>query len=96
MYELGMTPVLPAFSGNVPAALTQVFPSAKITHLDNWFTVHGDSRWCCTYLLDATDPLFVEIGKAFVREQLKGINYFLKKGLFYTVMPLKQQKSLFL
>nr|GLL36238.1 alpha-N-acetylglucosaminidase-like [Ipomoea trifida] len=71
MYELGMTPVLPAFSGNVPAALTQVFPSAKITHLDNWFTVHGDSRWCCTYLLDATDPLFVEIGKAFVREQLK-------------------------
>ncbi|XP_019154371.1 PREDICTED: alpha-N-acetylglucosaminidase-like [Ipomoea nil] len=71
MYELGMTPVLPAFSGNVPAALTQVFPSAKITHLSNWFTVHGDSRWCCTYLLDATDPLFVEIGKAFVREQLK-------------------------
>ncbi|KAL3512948.1 hypothetical protein ACH5RR_025665 [Cinchona calisaya] len=71
MYQLGMTPVLPAFSGNVPAALKHVFPSAKITHLGNWFTVHGDPRWCCTYLLDATDPLFIEIGKAFVRQQIK-------------------------
>ncbi|KAF3643275.1 hypothetical protein FXO37_22080 [Capsicum annuum] len=35
MYELGMTPVLPAFSGNVPAALKHVFPSAKISRLGN-------------------------------------------------------------
>uniref|UniRef100_A0A5B7BGJ5 Alpha-N-acetylglucosaminidase n=1 Tax=Davidia involucrata TaxID=16924 RepID=A0A5B7BGJ5_DAVIN len=71
MYELGMTPVLPAFSGNVPAALEHIFPSARITHLANWFTVGGDPRWCCTYLLDATDPLFIEIGKAFIEQQLK-------------------------
>lgn len=71
MYQLGMTPVLPAFSGNVPAALKRVFPSAKITQLGNWFTVHGNPRWCCTYLLDATDPLFIEIGKAFVKQQVK-------------------------
>ncbi|XP_019227970.1 PREDICTED: alpha-N-acetylglucosaminidase-like isoform X1 [Nicotiana attenuata] len=71
MFELGMTPVLPAFSGNVPAALKHVFPSAKISHLGNWFTVNSDPRWCCTYLLDATDPLFVEIGKAFIEQQLK-------------------------
>ncbi|KAL7192045.1 hypothetical protein ACSBR2_023986 [Camellia fascicularis] len=71
MYEFGMTPVLPAFSGNVPAALKSKFPSARITRLGNWFTVGGDYRWCCTYLLDATDPLFVEIGKAFVQQQLK-------------------------
>uniref|UniRef100_A0A494G9V2 Alpha-N-acetylglucosaminidase tim-barrel domain-containing protein n=1 Tax=Solanum lycopersicum TaxID=4081 RepID=A0A494G9V2_SOLLC len=73
MYELGMTPVLPAFSGNVPAALKRVFPSAKISRLGNWFTVNSDTRWCCTYLLDATDPLFIEIGKAFIEQQLKGI-----------------------
>ncbi|XP_063937113.1 uncharacterized protein LOC108196204 isoform X3 [Daucus carota subsp. sativus] len=36
MYELGMTPVLPAFSGNVPAALKSVFPAAKIERLGNW------------------------------------------------------------
>ncbi|KAF6143276.1 hypothetical protein GIB67_039059, partial [Kingdonia uniflora] len=86
MYELGMTPVLPAFSGNVPASFKSIFPSAKITHLGNCshvadcfhimlpctrFTVSEDPRWCCTYLLDATDPLFIEIGKAFIEEQLK-------------------------
>ncbi|ESW10117.1 hypothetical protein PHAVU_009G182100 [Phaseolus vulgaris] len=71
MYELGMTPVLPAFSGNVPAALKYIFPSAKITRLGNWFSVKNDLKWCCTYLLDATDPLFIEIGKAFIEKQLQ-------------------------
>ncbi|XVF09218.1 hypothetical protein REPUB_Repub07fG0073100 [Reevesia pubescens] len=71
MYELGMTPVLPAFSGNVPAALKNIFPSAKITRLDNWFSVKSNPKWCCTYLLDATDPLFIEIGGAFIEEQLR-------------------------
>ncbi|XP_073224933.1 alpha-N-acetylglucosaminidase-like, partial [Cicer arietinum] len=71
MYELGMTPVLPAFSGNVPAALKYIFPSAKITRLGNWFSVKNDLKWCCTYLLDATDPLFIEIGRAFVEQQLQ-------------------------
>ncbi|KAE8694570.1 hypothetical protein F3Y22_tig00110781pilonHSYRG00056 [Hibiscus syriacus] len=68
MYELGMTP---AFSGNVPAALRDIFPSAKITQLGNWFSVKSNPKWCCTYLLDATDPLFVEIGRTFIEEQLK-------------------------
>ncbi|KAL5146327.1 Alpha-N-acetylglucosaminidase [Glycine soja] len=67
MFELGMTPVLPAFSGNVPAALKHIFPSAKITR----FSVKNDLKWCCTYLLDATDSLFVEIGKAFIEKQLQ-------------------------
>ncbi|KAL5544366.1 hypothetical protein UlMin_008150, partial [Ulmus minor] len=71
MHELGMTPVLPAFSGNVPAALKFRYPLAKITRLGNWFTVESDARWCCTYLLDATDPLFIEIGRAFIKQQLK-------------------------
>ncbi|XP_022738766.1 alpha-N-acetylglucosaminidase-like [Durio zibethinus] len=71
MYELGMTPVLPAFSGNVPAALKNIFPSAKITRLGNWFSVKSNVKWCCTYLLDATDPLFIEIGRTFIEEQLK-------------------------
>ncbi|KAI4333092.1 hypothetical protein L6164_017940 [Bauhinia variegata] len=71
MLELGMTPVLPSFSGNVPAALTKIFPSAKITRLGDWNTVDGDPRWCCTYLLDPSDPLFVEIGKAFIRKQIE-------------------------
>lgn len=71
MLELGMTPVLPSFSGNVPAALRNTFPSAKITRLGEWNTVDGDPRWCCTYLLDPSDPLFVEIGEAFIRQQIE-------------------------
>ncbi|KAF7824582.1 alpha-N-acetylglucosaminidase [Senna tora] len=70
MLNLGMTPVLPSFSGNVPAALTKIFPSAKITRLGDWNTVDGDSRWCCTYLLDPSDPLFVKIGEAFIKKQI--------------------------
>ncbi|XLS88745.1 hypothetical protein HN51_064753, partial [Arachis hypogaea] len=62
---------LPAFSGNVPAALKRIFPLAKITRLGNWFSVKNDVKWCCTYLLDATDPLFIDIGKAFIEKQLQ-------------------------
>ncbi|XP_062226954.1 alpha-N-acetylglucosaminidase-like [Phragmites australis] len=71
MSAFGMFPVLPAFSGNIPAALKSKFPSAKVTHLGNWFTVDSNPRWCCTYLLDASDPLFVEIGKLFIEEQIR-------------------------
>ncbi|XVF33702.1 hypothetical protein REPUB_Repub17cG0190900 [Reevesia pubescens] len=71
MLELGMTPVLPSFSGNVPAALKTIFPTANITRLGDWNTVDGDPRWCCTYLLNPSDPLFVEIGEAFIKQQIK-------------------------
>ncbi|XP_020532861.1 alpha-N-acetylglucosaminidase isoform X2 [Jatropha curcas] len=71
MLELGMTPVLPSFSGNVPAALKKIFPSANITRLGDWNTVNKNPRWCCTYLLAPSDPLFVEIGEAFIRQQIK-------------------------
>lgn len=71
MLELGMTPVLPSFSGNVPAALKKIFPSANITRLGDWNTVDKNPRWCCTYLLNPSDPLFVEIGEAFIRQQVE-------------------------
>ncbi|KAB1224852.1 Alpha-N-acetylglucosaminidase [Morella rubra] len=71
MLELGMTPVLPSFSGNVPAALTKIFPSANITRLGNWGSVNANPRWCCAYLLDPSDPLFVALGEAFVRQQVE-------------------------
>ncbi|MCO5581342.1 hypothetical protein L7F22_035223 [Adiantum nelumboides] len=71
MHRLGMTPVLPAFSGNVPSSLQTVFPSANISQLGDWNTVSGDKRWCCTYLLDPKDELFVDIGKAFVQQQIQ-------------------------
>ncbi|CAL9047258.1 alpha-N-acetylglucosaminidase-like isoform X1 [Musa acuminata AAA Group] len=71
MVELGMTPVLPSFSGNVPAVFRKLFPSASITRLGDWNTVDGDLRWCCTYLLDPKDPLFVQVGEAFIKQQIE-------------------------
>ncbi|KAK9981925.1 hypothetical protein SO802_035213 [Lithocarpus litseifolius] len=59
MLELGMTPVLPSFSGNIPGALKKISPSANITKLGNWNFVDAKCRWSCTYLLDPSDPLFV-------------------------------------
>ncbi|KAK1316953.1 hypothetical protein QJS10_CPA05g01871 [Acorus calamus] len=35
------------------------------------FAVASDPQWCCTYLLDPTDPLLIEIGKAFIQQQVK-------------------------
>ncbi|KOM42460.1 hypothetical protein LR48_Vigan05g006400 [Vigna angularis] len=43
MLELGMTPVLPSFSGNVPAALKRIFPMAKITRLGDCDTFNENS-----------------------------------------------------
>ncbi|XP_073104485.1 alpha-N-acetylglucosaminidase isoform X2 [Elaeis guineensis] len=71
MIELGMTPVLPSFSGNVPAVFRKIFPTANITRLGDWNTVNGNPRWCCTYLLDPSDTLFVEVGEAFIKQQVE-------------------------
>lgn len=61
--SLGMTPVLPAFTGHVPPSFPSKFPAAhyKVT---NWKNGFND-----TYLLDASDPLFAQIGKKFLSEQ---------------------------
>ncbi|KAG6472062.1 hypothetical protein ZIOFF_069517 [Zingiber officinale] len=34
-------------------------------------TVDGNPQWCCTYLLDPKDPLFVDVGEAFIKQQIK-------------------------
>ena len=63
--ELGMKPVLPAFSGHVPAALKEKFPEAKIARLKSW------SGFAGVHVLDPTDPLFRKIGSRFVSEATK-------------------------
>lgn len=60
---LGMKPVLPAFTGHVPAAFKKKFPNAKLK-ATNWTNGFGD-----TYILDAEDPMFATIGKRFLEKQ---------------------------
>lgn len=61
--ELGMKPVLPAFTGHVPASFKKYFPEAKLKQT-NWGNDFED-----TYILDAGDTLFAEIGKKFLEVQ---------------------------
>jgi alpha-N-acetylglucosaminidase len=61
--KLGMKPVLPAFTGHVPASFKKFFPNAKLKRT-NWGNDFGD-----TYILDNEDPLFAEIGKKFIEVQ---------------------------
>jgi alpha-N-acetylglucosaminidase len=61
--ELGMKPVLPAFTGHVPAAFRKKFPDAKLK-VTNWTNGFAD-----TYILDAEDSLFAVVGKKFLQKQ---------------------------
>lgn len=63
--QLGMTPVLPAFTGHVPASFARHFPHARLK-ATNWHNGFAD-----TYILDASDPLFVVIGKKFQQTQTR-------------------------
>jgi len=76
--ELGMTPVLPAFTGHVPAALKNRFPSAKLKQT-NWGNDFSD-----TYILDSEDTLFAFIGKKFLEKQTKlfGTNHLYSSDTF--------------
>jgi alpha-N-acetylglucosaminidase len=61
--ELGMKPVLPAFTGHVPSAFKKKFPNAKLKQT-NWGNDFAD-----TYILDSEDPMFAVIGKKFLNKQ---------------------------
>lgn len=63
--ELGMKPVLPAFTGHVPPAFRKKFPNAKLKST-NWKNGFAD-----TYILDAEDPQFALIGKKFLEVQTR-------------------------
>ncbi len=84
--ELNMRPVLPAFAGHVPSALTAVYPKAKITRLGAW--AGFDERYACSYL-DPEDPLFVQIQQSFLRHQTEmyGTNHVYGIDLFNEVDP---------
>ena len=63
--ELGMKPVLPAFTGHVPASFKNHFPAARLKRT-NWNNGFAD-----TYILDSEDPLFAAIGQKFLQAQTR-------------------------
>ena len=73
MRELGMTPALGAFAGHVPAAFATSYPTAKITRSPDWAGFDAGNpdtaAFADVFLLDASDPLFVEVGQRFIKVQ---------------------------
>lgn len=76
--ELGMTPILPAFSGHVPQALEKRYPDIKIRKT-TWGTHPEELN-----ILDPEDPLFLKIGSAFLEEQTRtfGTDHFYSADTF--------------
>jgi alpha-N-acetylglucosaminidase len=80
---LGMTSVLPAFTGHVPPAFKEKFPHAKLKKT-NWEAGFDD-----VYILDAEDSLFEKIGSLFLDAQTKvyGTDHFYSADTFNENVP---------
>ncbi|VEN63451.1 unnamed protein product [Callosobruchus maculatus] len=66
MRSFGMLAVLPAFAGHLPRAFKRIYPEAKMTKMDAWNDFND--TYCCPYLLEPTEALFIRIGEAFMKE----------------------------
>lgn len=64
--ELGIRPVLPAFTGHVPGALARLYPGARMRQLAKWA-----GNFPGTWMLEPEDPLFLRIGTLFMEEQTR-------------------------
>ncbi len=86
--ELGMTPIVPAFSGFVPKAFKSVKSDAKVIDLVPWT---GFGQEYATYILDPLSPYFKEIGKKFIEEYKKEfgeVNYYLADSFNELEVPV--------
>lgn len=93
MRSFGMIPVLPAFAGHVPEAITRVFPRANTTQMGSWG--HFNCSYSCSYLLAADDPLFPVIGSLFLRELTKefGTDHIYGADTFNEMQPPSSEPS---
>jgi len=80
---MGMTPILPAFTGHVPPAFNKKFPNAKLKKT-NWEAGFDD-----VYILDAEDSLFEKIGALFLETQTKeyGTDHYYSADTFNENVP---------
>ncbi len=80
--SLGMTPILPAFTGHVPPAFVEKFPQAKVK-VTHWVDFPA------VYVLDPEDPMFEQIGTAFLRESIRtyGTDHFYSSDTFNENKP---------
>ncbi|CAK6438171.1 unnamed protein product [Pipistrellus nathusii] len=93
MRSFGMTPVLPAFTGHVPKALTRVFPQVNVTQMGSWG--HFNCSYSCSFLLAPEDPLFPVVGSLFLRELTRefGTDHIYGADTFNEMQPPSSEPS---
>lgn len=64
MRSLGMEPIIHAFAGFVPAAITRLYPDVKLLDL----TWGGFDKSCQAQILTPDNPLFSQIGTLYIQE----------------------------
>ena len=84
--SLGMTPILPSFTGHVPPSFTNHYPDAKV-NLVQW----GEQCNIAppAYVLDPEEPMFMEIGKKFLEKQTRmfGTDHLYSADTFNEMTP---------
>ncbi len=61
--EFDIKPVLPGFNGVVPPKFFDMYPDS-VQQMGTWNDFPAE--YCCSYIIDASDPLFVEVGAKFI------------------------------
>ncbi|KAJ4377746.1 hypothetical protein N0V83_000576 [Neocucurbitaria cava] len=80
MLALGMTPILPAFTGFVPRALIDVHPDSLVVNGSQW--EEFPTEYTNTTFLEPSDPLFDTLQDAVIAKQLE---YYGNITTFYTL-----------
>ncbi|KAK1331175.1 hypothetical protein QTO34_009124 [Cnephaeus nilssonii] len=93
MRSFGMIPVLPAFAGHVPKAITRVFPQVNVTQMGSWG--HFNCSYSCSFLLAPEDPLFPVVGSLFLRELTRefGTDHIYGADTFNEMQPPSSEPS---
>ncbi len=81
--SLGMTPVLPAFTGHVPPGFKKKFPRAQVNQ------VKWGRNFPAVNILSPKDSLFTVIGREFLKMQTKeyGTNHYYSADVFNEMKP---------
>ncbi|GJJ10854.1 hypothetical protein Clacol_005082 [Clathrus columnatus] len=69
MVELGMTPILPAFTGYIPRDLSLVYPDASVVKATQWSSF--PSSLTEDTFLNPFDPLYSKIQNSFISKQIE-------------------------
>jgi len=89
----GMTPILPGWSGRVPAAFKRVRPNATLFNLPPW--AGFSPEYSANLNIAPSDPLFVELGVAYTRLVVDafGTDHFYASDLWNEMDPPSSSPS---